>query len=189
LLQVFIAPFGAFALAAHLIVQRLELFIMVPAMSFGMGAGILVGQNLGARQPERAEKSAWMALWLIEAFVMVISVVVFIWVTPVLRLFGQDSAMDSVAIQFIRIACLSWAFSGFIFVLMSAIQGAGDTVPMMIINLVTTWLVTMPLAYFLPKYTDWGVTSIRWAITASGLLSALANVLYFKYGKWKTKRV
>jgi putative MATE family efflux protein len=189
LLQVFIAPFGAFALAAHLIVQRLEMFISVPAMAFGMGAGILVGQNLGAKQPERAVRSAWLALGLVEAFAVVVSLALFIWTGPVLRLFGQDSSMDTVATQFIRIAAVSWAFMGFMYVLMSCIQGAGDTLPMMIISIVTTWLITVPLAYYLPKYTSFGVAGIRWAITASGLTCAAINLIYFRSGRWKTKKV
>jgi putative MATE family efflux protein len=188
-LQIFIAPYGAFALAAHLIVQRLEMFLSVPAMSFGMGAGTLVGQNLGAKKPQRAEKSAWLAVLVVEGFAIVVSIAIFIWTTPVLRLFGQDPAMDSVATQFLRIAVLGWAFMGFMFVLMSAIQGAGDTMPMMIISIVTTWLVTLPLAYYLPKYTNFGVAGIRWAMTASALLTGAINLIYFRLGRWKTKRL
>jgi hypothetical protein len=67
------APFGAAVLAAHVITQRLEMFIMMPAMSFGMGAGVLVGQNLGAKQPKRAERSAWMGVMLVEAFVILVA--------------------------------------------------------------------------------------------------------------------
>jgi Na+-driven multidrug efflux pump len=77
-LQIFMAPFGAAALAAHVITQRLEMFIFMPAMSFGMGAGVLVGQNLGAKKPERAEKSAWLAVAVVEAFVITVSLVMFI---------------------------------------------------------------------------------------------------------------
>jgi putative MATE family efflux protein len=189
LLQVFIAPFGAAALAAHLIVQRLEMFISVPAMAFGMGAGILVGQNLGAKQPERAEKSAWLAVGLVEVFSVTVALALFFGSSPVLRLFGQDPSMDIIAVQFIRIAAVSWAFMGFMFVLMNCVQGAGDTLPMMIISIVTTWLVTVPLAYYLPKYTDWGVASIRWAITASGLTGAAINLVYFRTGRWKKHKV
>ena len=65
---------------------------MVPAMAFGMGAGVLVGQNLGAKKPERAEKSAWVAVWLIEAFIIVASAALFIWTKPVVHLFKYGSA-------------------------------------------------------------------------------------------------
>jgi putative MATE family efflux protein len=188
-LQIFIAPFGAAALAAHVIVQRLEMFIFMPAMSFGMGAGVLVGQNLGAKQPERAEKSTWLAVGVVEAFVVAASLVMFIWTGPVIHLFNNDPALDAVATQFIHIAVVGWALIGFQFVLMNSLQGAGDTMPTMIISIITTWVITIPLAYFLPRYTSFGVISIRWAMTASTVVGALANVMYFRTGKWKTRRV
>jgi len=74
-------------------------------------------------------------------------------------------------------------------VLMNATQGAGDTMPMMIISIVTTWVITIPLAYFLPKWTDWGMYGIRWAMTGSMIIGGLANTIYFRTGKWKTRRV
>ncbi len=188
-LQVFMAPFGVAVLAAHVITQRLEMFILMPAMAFGQGAGVLVGQNLGAKKPERAQKTAWLAVWLVEAFVITASLVMFIWTGPVIRLFNNDPAMDATATQFIHIAVLGWALMGFMFVLMNSLQGAGDTMPTLIINVITTWVITMPLAYFLPKYTSWGAVSIRWVMTASVVVGALANVIYFRMGKWKTRRV
>jgi Na+-driven multidrug efflux pump len=188
-IPVFMAPFGAAVLAAHVITQRLEMFILMPAMAFGMGAGVLVGQNLGARRPERAEKSAWMAVIMVEAFVILVSAAVFIWTGPVIRVFNTDPTMDRVAIQFIHIAAYGWVLIGFMFVLMNALQGAGDTVPTMIISIVTTWAITMPFAYLLPKYTSFGAVGIRWALTASTIVGAAANVIYFRMGKWKTRRV
>jgi putative MATE family efflux protein len=187
-LQKFMAPFGASALAAHVIVQRLEMFIMMPAMSFGQGAGVLVGQNLGARKPERAQKSAWTAVMVVELFAVVFSLVLYIWTTQVIRLFNNDLAMDTIAVQFVHIAVVGWLLMGFQFVLMSCLQGAGDTVPTMIINIVTTWVITIPLAYYLPVYTDFGALGIRWAMTASMVIGAIANVAYFRGGRWKSFR-
>jgi putative MATE family efflux protein len=187
-LQIFMAPFGAAALAAHVIVQRLEMFIMMPAMSFGQGAGVLVGQNLGAKKPDRAQKSAWLAVGVVELFAIIFSLVMYIWTRPVIRLFNTDPSMDAIAIQFIQIAVFGWLLMGFQFVLMSCLQGAGDTMPTMIINIVTTWVITLPLAYFLPKYTSFGAVGIRWAITASTIIGAMANVAYFRSGGWKKLR-
>jgi putative MATE family efflux protein len=188
-IQVFMAAFGAAALAAHVITLRLEMLIFMPAMSFGMGAGVLVGQNLGAKQPERAEKSAWLAVGVVEAFVIVTSLAMFIWTRPIIRLFNNDPTMDAIAIQFIHIAIVGWLFMGFMFVLMNSLQGAGDTLPTMIISIITTWVITLPLAYFLPKYTTWGAVGIRWAMTISMITGALANIIYFRTGRWKTRRV
>ncbi len=189
ILQIFMALFGATALAAHVITMRLEMFIFMPAMSFGMGAGVLVGQNLGARQPERAERSAWIAVAFVEAFVIAVSLLIFIWVGPVVHLFSNDPAVDVLARQFIYIAILGWAVMGFLFVLISGVQGAGDTLPPMVISITTTWLVTVPLAYFLSHYTNTGAVGVRWAITASMLIGAVVIITYFRTGKWKTRRI
>ena len=158
-------------------------------MSFGMGASVLVGQNLGAKKPERSEKSAWIAVMLVEAFVVVVSLIFFIWTGPVVRLFNTDLAMDTTAIQFIHIAVVGWLLMGFTMVLQNCLQGAGDTMPTMIIAIVTAWAITIPLSFLLPKYTNWGVIGIRWAITASAIIAAIANISYFRVGRWKTRRV
>jgi putative MATE family efflux protein len=189
LLQVFMAPFGAAALAAHTITQRIEMFIMMPAMSFGQGAGVLVGQNLGAKHPDRANKTAWMAVMLVEIFVIIVTAAIVIWVLPVVHIFNREPEMDTTAVQFIRIAALGWMLMGFYFVLMNCLQGAGDTLPTMIISIITTWAITIPFAYYLPKYTTWGAPGIRWAITMSSVVGATANVIYFRMGKWKTRKV
>lgn len=189
ILQRFLAPFGTFVLAAHTITQRIEMLIMMPAMAIGMGAGVLAGQNLGAKQPERAEKSAWLAVAIVEVFAVVAGLVILIWTTPIIRVFSSDPALDETAIQFLHIAIIGWLFIGFMFVLMSCLQGTGDTIPTMIISIITTWFITLPFAYFLPKWTNWGVIGIRWAMTASTIVGGLANVIYFRAGKWKTKKV
>ncbi len=189
ILQGFLAPFGTVVLAAHTITARLEMLIFMPAMAFGMGAGVLVGQNLGAGKPERAEKSVWLATALVQGFVMIVSISFFIWTVPVIRIFGKDPGLDETARQFVHIAIIGWLAVGFQFVLMNALQGAGDTMPTMIISIITTWLITLPLAYFLPKHTDFGVLGIRWAMAVSPVAAGIANVVYFRTGRWKTRRI
>jgi len=189
ILQKFLAPYGAAVMAAHQITQRLEMFLFMPAMSFGMGAGVLVGQNLGAKKPERAEKSAWLAVAVVEIFVIIAAALLVIFSGPVIRLFDSDPTLDAVTRQFIQIAFFGWIFIGFMFVLMNSLQGAGDTLPTMLIQISTTWLITIPFAYILPKYTNFGAVGIRWAITASAIVNGIANVIYFRTGRWKTRRV
>jgi putative MATE family efflux protein len=189
ILQIFMAPFGQAALAAHVIAQRVEMFLFMPAMSFGSGAGVMAGQNLGAGKPERAEKSAWMAVGILECFIALVVVIMFIWTGPVVHIFSNDPGLESVAIQYIRIAMVGWIMMGFMFALMNCIQSAGDTIPTMIISVVDTWLVTILLAYLLPKYTDLGVLGIRWAMAASVVVGGIAMLIYFRTGRWKTRRV
>jgi putative MATE family efflux protein len=189
ILQRFLAPYGTIVLAAHTISQRLEMLIMMPAMAVGMGAGVLAGQNLGAKQPERAERSAWLGVGITEVFAILAGLVLFIWTTPVIRIFNNDPTLDETATQFLHIAIVGWLFIGFMFVLMNSLQGVGDTVPTMIISIITTWFITIPFAYFLPKWTNWGVIGIRWAMTASTVVGGVANIIYFRTGRWKTRRV
>lgn len=189
ILQGFLGKFGPVVLAAHTISQRIEMLIMMPAMAFGMGAGVLAGQNLGAKLPHRAEKGAWTAVALVEGLAVAAGVVLFFWTGPVIHLFNADPALQATATEFLHIAIVGWCVIGFMFVLMSALQGAGDTVPTMVISIITTWVITLPFAYLLPRITDWGVIGIRWAMTASTIVGAAANVIYFRTGKWKTRRV
>jgi len=189
LLQIFMAPFGQAALAAHVIAQRVEMFFFMPAMSFGSGAGVLAGQNLGAGKPDRAEKSAWVAVWLLEGLIALVIVILLIWLGPVVGIFTSDPELKSTSIQYIQIAMVGWTMIGFMFVLMNCLQGAGDTIATMIIGVVDTWLITILPAYLLPKYTSWGVLGIRWAITASVIIGGIAMLIYFRTGRWKTRRV
>jgi Na+-driven multidrug efflux pump len=86
------------------------------------GVGVLVGQNLGAKKPERAEKSAWLVVALVEGFVITVSVIALIWTRFIVRIFNTDPALDMIAIQFIHIAVADWVLMGFNFVLMNCLQ-------------------------------------------------------------------
>jgi putative MATE family efflux protein len=188
-LQIFIAPFGTIALAAHTINQRFEMFMFMPSMAFGMGAGVLAGQNLGAKQPERAEKTAWLAAAVVEGLLVVFSIALLLWTSPVIRIFSSDPELVNMAGTFMRIAIVGYALLGFGSVVMSMLQGAGDTIPPMIISIATVWVITIPLAYYFHMQAGWGIYGIRWTLTASTILSAVANLIYFRTGKWKTRKV
>ena len=184
-----IAPFGTPAIAAHTVGQRIEMFLMMPGMAFGMAAGVLAGQNLGAGQPERAERSAWLAVALVEAVMVTVSVVVLIYAESIVRIFNTDPVMVEIASNFLRIAVAGYVVIGFMTVLMSVLQGAGDTVPGMIINMVIMWAISLPLAYFLPTFTSLGVYGVRGAMVAAMLVGTVAFLLYFRTGRWKRKKV
>lgn len=189
ILMLFMAPFGTIAVAAHSVVQRTEGFLFMPSMAFGMSSGVLMGQNLGARRPERAEKSAWLALGLVEGLLITISIILLFWAEGVVRIFSTDPELVALTSTFIRIACAGYVVMGFMSSLMNALSGAGDTVPPMIISLIMTWGITMPLAYLLPQVTDLGVYGIRWAMVAGMVVGAVAFLIYFRTGRWKRKRV
>jgi len=188
-LMYLVVPFGTIAVAAHTINQRVEMVIMMPAMAFGMASGVLAGQNLGANKPERAEKSAWLAVGMVEVWAVIASIVILFAAENVVRIFNSEPDMVEMAARFLIIAVAGYIVLGFQAGTMNALSGAGDTVPPMIASILTVWLVTLPLAYFLPKYTSLGVYGIRWAMVAGMVVPSVALTIYFKMGRWKRKKV
>ncbi len=184
-----VAPFGTVAVAAHALNQRVEMILFMPAWGLGMAAGVLTGQNMGARQPERAVKGGWIACGIIEIFAFVCCILLLLWAEFAVRIFSTDPELVSLAATFLRIAVVSYMIMGLVGVFQQCITGSGDTFLPMVVSIVTMWLIQIPLAYFLPKVGDLGVYGIRWAIVASSVVSAIAYTVYFRMGRWKTKEV
>jgi putative MATE family efflux protein len=184
-----IASYGTIAMAAHTLGQRVDMFIFMPGGGIGMAAGVLAGQNLGANQPDRAEKSGWLAALMTEAIMAAFSVVILVWAEPIVRIFNSQPELVEVAARFLRIAATGYFIMGLPAVLMQCIAGVGDTVPPMVWSMVTLWLVLLPLAYFLPQLTGIGVYAIRWAQVAEIAVMAVGFTIYFRSGRWKRKKV
>jgi len=185
----FMVPFGTSAVAAHTLAQRVEMFLFMPGMALGMAGGVLVGQNLGAGQPERAEKSGWLAVGLAEGFMFICSVVILLWSESIVSLFSTEPELIEITSTFLRIAVASYLVMGFTAVLMHCLTGAGDTLPPMVVNLVDVWVVRLPLAFLLPQVANLGVYGVRWAIVIGMVVGAIAFSIYFRLGGWKHKKV
>ncbi|MDO9333264.1 MAG: MATE family efflux transporter [Dehalococcoidales bacterium] len=185
----FIAPFGTLAVAAHTIMQRVEMVVLMPGMGFGQAAGVLAGQNMGANQPERAEKSGWLGVCMVEAFMIVSSVAIFLWAPGIVRIFNNEAGVVEIGSTFLMIAAVGYFFMGFAAVLSECLNGVGDTVIPMAASLITMWGVQVPLAYFLPRMTDLGVYGVRWAMVVALAMRAFTYIIYFKLGRWKRKKV
>jgi putative MATE family efflux protein len=185
----FMAPFGTAAMAAHTLNQRVEMILFMPAFGFGMAAGVLTGQNLGADRPDRAEKSAWMAAGIVQAFCMVCATALLFWAEVAVGVFSSDPEVVATGATFLRIASVGYLVMGVGAVIQQAITGAGDTVLPMVISAVTAWLIQLPLAYFLPRMTDLGVNGVRWAVVIPMFVSSVAYVIYFRLGRWKKKKL
>jgi putative MATE family efflux protein len=184
-----VAPFGTLAVAAHTLAQRWDFLLFMPLMGLGMSAGVLVGQNLGAHKPERAEKNGWVALILSEGIMLLASVLLFVGVKWAVRMFSSDPALDEIAGTYLRIATAGYAVAAFSMVLQQCIAGAGDTVPPMIISLVSIWIIQVPLSFAFTNIDSLGFYGVRWAMVCSSVLGALAYFIYFRSGRWKRKRV
>ena len=188
-LMYFMVPFGTVAVAAHSLIQRLEMMLFMPGMAFGSASGVLVGQNLGAGQPRRAEKSAWLAAGMVGGIVVVFSLVLLFFSESVVRIFSQEPELVSQGGVFLRIAVAGYIALPLTSVFMNSLSGAGDTLPPMIIGVATVWLVQLPMAYFLPRLTDLGVYGVRWAIVAGMIAASIGYTTYFSTGRWKRKQV
>jgi putative MATE family efflux protein len=184
-----IVPFGTLALAAHSLAGRVEMFLFVPGMGLGMGAGVLVGHNLGARQPSRAQKSAWLAVSLVEGFMAVCCIVILVWAEQIIGIFSSEPDLRELGSTFMRIAAAGYLLSALSSVMQSCIAGAGDTLPNMIVSIAMVWAVQLPLAFLLSRETSLGIYGIRWALVITTFVGAVAYTTYFIAGKWKTKKV
>lgn len=184
-----IAPFGTLAVAAHSLNQRIEMFLFMPAWGLGIAAGVLVGQNLGAKQPARAQKSGWLAAGMVEGFILLCSAAILIWAEAFVHIFSSDPGVVSIGATFLRIATAGYIVMGLAAVLQQCISGSGDTIPPMLVSIATMWLVQLPLAYFLSHFTNLGVYGVRWAIVAGTLVGAGVYIIYFRSGRWKRKVV
>ena len=189
LLMRLIIPFGTLALAAHSLAGRVEMFLFVPGMGLGTGAGVLIGQNLGAGQPARAKKSAWLAVALVEIFMAVCAAVILLWAESIIGIFSSEAGLISLGAAFLRIAAAGYLISGFAMILQNCIAGAGDTWPNMIVSIVTMWAVQLPLAFWLSQHTGLEIYGIRWAMIISALISTAAYTIYFFTGRWMKKRL
>jgi putative MATE family efflux protein len=184
-----IVPFGTLAVAAHTLNQRAEMFVQMPGVGLGTGAGVLVGQNLGANQLKRAEQTGWMATTILVAFMGVFAAAVLVGAPVLMRLFTVEPELIQIGSDFLRIAAVGYLMNGFIICLQNSISGSGDTLPPMVISILTTWTILLPAAFLLPSLTDLGVYGIRWAIVVSLTFGAIAYIIYFRLGRWKNKKV
>ncbi|UCC17205.1 MAG: MATE family efflux transporter, partial [Dehalococcoidales bacterium] len=146
----FISPYGTYAVAAHSIMQRIDNFIRTPAGTLGSAAGILAGQNLGAGQPERAEKGGWLAVCLFTGVIVIVAIVFLCWPESVIRIFNTESGFVEIASSFLRIQTIGYVLFGLVVGLSMCIDGVGDTMITMLATILTMWVVQIPLAYVLP---------------------------------------
>jgi len=184
-----VAAWGETTLAGYAVTTRLFGLAMMVTMGFGGAAPTLVGQNLGARKPTRAERSAWLVA-AIACGLVVVTLIPLAWGAPrAIALFNSDPEIVAVGVRCLRIMALGRVFLTLATVIAMALRGAGDTLSPMWISTGTLWLVQIPLTYALPRIAGWGVTGLWVALTITPLVTAGAVCLRFLQGHWKTIRV
>lgn len=184
-----ISTFGSDAVAGYTIAIRIIVFTILPSWGLANAAATLVGQNLGAGQPERAETSAWRAAFGNMLFLVAVGIGFFIAAADIVRFFNDNVRVVAIAVECLRIFCLGYVFMAYGMVLTQALNGAGDTRTPMLINVVCFWLIEIPLAYLLATFLDWGPTGVFWSVAISESLLAVISVWVFRQGRWKTVQV
>ncbi len=184
-----VSGFGSDALAGYGIGLRVIVFALLPAVGLSNAASTLVGQNLGAGNPERAEKSVWKAAYINAGFLGAVGIIFLIFSNAIVSFFTNEATVLAYGTDCLHIVAYGFVFYAFGMVLESAFNGAGDTWTPTFINLFIFWIFEIPLAYLLAYQFNFGPDGVFWAITVSFSLLSVVSAIIFKRGKWKLKQV
>jgi putative MATE family efflux protein len=184
-----VAGFGSAAIAGYVIGLRVIMFALLPAVGLSNAAATLVGQNLGAGKPDRAERSVWKAAFYNAVFLTSVGVLFLIFSEGIVGFFTEEADVLAHGTNSLHIVAYGFLFYAVGMVLESAFNGAGDTWTPTYLNLFIFWLFEIPLAYFLAYQFNFGPNGVFWAITISFSALAVVSALLFSRGKWKTKVV
>ncbi len=183
------SEFGSEVLAGYTIAIRVMMFTLMPAWGMSNAAATLVGQNLGAQKPQRAEDSVWKTGKYSAIFMGLVSVIYLIFAPEIVSWFTQEAEVVRNAALCLRIIAAGYIFYGYGMVVINAFNGAGDTKTPTWINFICFWLFQLPFAYITAITFDLGPVGVFMAITFAEILIAVIGVIWFKKGYWKTIRV
>jgi putative MATE family efflux protein len=184
-----VSIFGSAALAGYTIAVRIVIFVILPSWGLSNAAATLVGQNLGAKRPDRAEQSVWRTGLYNMLFLGGIGLFFIVFATPIVRLFNNDPQVVALAATCLRI--LSCGNIGFAYgmVMLQAFNGAGDTTTPTIVNLFGFWFLEIPLAYVLAIHAHLQQNGVYISMVVAESVVAIAGVILFRRGKWKLQKI
>ncbi len=183
------SEFGSEVLAGYTIAIRVMMFTIMPAWGMSNAAATLVGQNLGAKQPDRAEKSVWKTSKFNAIFMGIVSIIYLLFAPQIITLFNTNPEVVQNGSLCLRIIASGYIFFGYGMVVIQSFNGAGDTKTPTYINFVCFWLFQLPFAYLFAITLEFGPVGVFSAITFAEILVAIIGIIWFKKGTWKTVQV
>ena len=184
-----VSHFGSQAVAGYTIAVRLIIFTILPSWGLSNAAATLVGQNLGAGKPERAEASVYRSAWYNCAFLALVSGVFIFMPGPLVAFFTKDPAIATVSVSCLRIISYCYVSYAWGMVLVQAFNGAGDTLTPTLINFFAFWVVQLPVAWYLAFHTKMGVTGAFTAVPIADLALTAMALFMFRQGRWKLQKI
>jgi putative MATE family efflux protein len=189
LLMLVISGYGSAAIAGYTIGMRIMMFTFLPAWGLSNAAATLVGQNLGARAPERAERSVWVATKYNVLFLGVVAIVLVVFPGPLVAIFTREPDVLAYGASCLRVIGLGFPLYAVGMTMVQAFNGAGDTSTPTWINVLCFWVLQLPLAYALARPLELGPTGVFAAAAIAESVLAVVAWLAFRRGAWKLKVV
>jgi len=183
------SEFGSEVLAGYTIAIRVIMFTLMPSWGMSNAAATLVGQNLGAQKPERAEISVWKTGKYNAYFMALVSLVYLIFAQDIISMFNASPNVVESGALCLQIIAIGYVFYAYGMVVTQAFNGAGDTKTPTKINFFSFWMFQLPVAYVAALVLDWGAKGVFIAITSAEVLLAVMAIIWFKKGNWKQVQV
>jgi putative MATE family efflux protein len=183
------AEFGDAAVAGYTVGVRILVFSYLPAWGLSNAVATLVGQNLGAKNPARAERAVWLVMGYNVAFMTAVGALMLLSPGFLVAIFTDKPEVARVAADCLRVFSYGYPIYAVGMVLVQALNGAGDTVTPTWINVIAYWLIQVPTAVLLALYLGWATAGVFWSVVIGESAMALVALLVFRRGRWKTQQV
>jgi Na+-driven multidrug efflux pump len=184
-----ISTFGSLAVAGYTIGMRVFIFVILPSWGLSGAAATMVGQNLGAQKPDRAERAVWITAGFNAVYLGIISLVMIFASHSVIALFSADATVSAYAADCLRIVGYGNLVYAFGMVMVQAFNGAGDTLTPTLINIVSFWLCETPLAWYLANRTPLKVNGVFAAMPIAYAVMTVISLVIFTRGNWKLRKI